>query len=393
MPKPEIALIISSYQQARHLQWVLASVAGQVGLEPGALEVVVTDDGSTDETSRMVEAFAHSVDFPVRFITHPHQGFGLARSRNDGVRASSAPYLLFLDGDCLIPPDHLACHLKHRKPGAVMAGYCCRLDRTTTERIDEQAIFRGDYLQWVPPSELRLLAKMDRKARFYNWIRHPRKPKMFGGNIGIWRADFERVNGFDENFQAWGGEDDDLRLRLRRAGVRIHSILRWTRTYHLWHPPHQTTPQKIRHGANVGYLGRAARLTRCANGLEKRRPEDLVVRFVGQFPQAKTALCRMPPALRNACRDGISGRQSAEVEVLVLPGRGRFSGRADCNLLVVAGGSAVAGSLARQAHLVVSGQGPAGHGFGFHQWEEVLERILHGDTRKDPIEQAREWAA
>ena len=39
------------------------------------------------------------------------------------------------------------------------------------------------------------------------------------------RADYERVNGYDENFVGWGCEDDDLRLRLRHAGVRIESIL------------------------------------------------------------------------------------------------------------------------------------------------------------------------
>jgi GT2 family glycosyltransferase len=110
---------------------------------------------------------------------------------------------------------------------------------------------------------------MDRKARLYSLLRHPTKPKLFGGNIGISRADYEAVNGYDENFEGWGCEDDDLRLRLRQAGVRVHSILRWTRTYHLWHPRGETTPEQWKEGANVGYLTRGRRPTRCHNGLWK----------------------------------------------------------------------------------------------------------------------------
>ena len=64
------------------------------------------------------------------------------------------------------------------------------------------------------------------------------------------------MNGYDENFEGWGCEDDDLRLRLRRAGVRIESILSRTHTYHLWHPTDATYPQSWRDGRNVAYLKR-----------------------------------------------------------------------------------------------------------------------------------------
>ena len=112
----------------------------------------------------------------------------------------------------------------------------------------------GAYQSWAPESELKRLKKLDRSSRFYNLIRHPTKPKLIGNNVGIWRSDFERVNGYDENFEGWGCEDDDLRFRLRRAGVRIESILRWTRAYHLWHPVDTTAPAQWKQGANVGYL-------------------------------------------------------------------------------------------------------------------------------------------
>ncbi len=263
---PEIAVLVSSYQRPRHLMRVLHSIAAQQRMG-GKFEVVVTDDGSEDETEQLVREFASQASFPVGFTTHKHETFQLARCRNEGVRASTAPYLLFLDGDCLIPPDHLSQHLKHRKQGVVYAGYCVLLDEASSARIDTQAAADGEFLQYASADEYKKLAKMDRKARFYELIRHPTKPKLFGGNVGIHRSDYEDINGYDEAFEGWGCEDDDLRIRLRQAGKRIRSILRWTRTYHLWHPKGTTTPDEWKQGSNVARLNRISIPTRCERGL------------------------------------------------------------------------------------------------------------------------------
>jgi GT2 family glycosyltransferase len=157
--------------------------------------------------------------------------------------------------------------LNQRRRGVAHAGYCVLLDEQQTSQLDVESVRRGEFMTMASRAELKKLATMDRKARFYNWTRHPTKPKMFGGNVGIHRQDYEAINGYDENFTGWGCEDDDLRLRLRQAGMRIRSILRWTRTYHLWHPLGATTPHQWRQGANVAYLNRAGRSSRCERGL------------------------------------------------------------------------------------------------------------------------------
>src|SRR5204862_6894381 len=86
MDGPELAIIITTYQMPRHLRLVLESIAVQQTRR--RLEVVVADDGSTDETRTVVEAFARRMSFPVRFVTHPHTQFHAARCRNEGVRHS-----------------------------------------------------------------------------------------------------------------------------------------------------------------------------------------------------------------------------------------------------------------------------------------------------------------
>lgn len=272
--RPEAALVITTYQKPRHLKLVLESVAVQRGVDE-QLEVVVADDGSTDETEQVVERFARSVQFPVNLTTHRHQAFQVSRSRNEGAAASSAPYVIFIDGDCLIGPDFVAQHLRRRKLGVAMNGDCHRLDESVSSRIDEGMVRSGEYAKWAPESERRRIRADHRKARWYNLIHHRWRPHLLGNNIGIWRTDFERVNGFDESFEGWGNEDDDLGYRLRQAKVRIQSILPWTKTYHIWHPRDATWTADWHDGANVARLFRKNRPTRCANGLLKLGPTGI----------------------------------------------------------------------------------------------------------------------
>jgi hypothetical protein len=230
----------------------------------------------------------------------------------------------------------------------VTAGDCCRLDQEQSERITDEQLRSGEFRHAAPAAEIRRLTKLQRKSRFYELIRHPTKPKLIGNNVGIWRSDYERVNGYDETFEGWGCEDDDLRYRLRRAGIRIRSILRWTHTYHLWHPVHATQPKTWREGQNVRYLLRSGRLTCCRNGLVKRATMDLAIRLVGEraaSPGVQRLIGRhLPP---------VSSAERPEVEILVVPGQGRFSGRAECNVLVALEDDPRIERLAARAHIVI----------------------------------------
>ena len=88
------------------------------------------------------------------------------------------------------------------------------------------------------------------------------KPMLLSGNFSIARADFERINGFDENFIGWGGEDDDFGFRLEKMGGRIRFAATKIPTYHLWHPASRSCPGDWRYGNNVAYLTRPFRLSR-----------------------------------------------------------------------------------------------------------------------------------
>jgi glycosyltransferase involved in cell wall biosynthesis len=265
----DIAVIVSTFARPGHLERCLASIEAQRGVT-GRFEVVVTDDGSQDETLRLLATTARRVDFPLTFTTHEHDGFRLARCRNEGVAASRAPYLLFTDGDCILPRDHLRIHLDVRRPGRIVAGDCLRLDEATSTAIDADSLRAGRFPHPLPANERLRLALKGLRAKVYEACRTPVRPRLSGNNIGIWRTDYERVNGFDEQFVGWGLEDRDLQVRLERLGLRAWSILLHTAPVHLWHPPAPSFARNNEGTANLDYFDSLeSRPTFCEDGLVK----------------------------------------------------------------------------------------------------------------------------
>ena len=55
-------------------------------------------------------------------------------------------------------------------------------------------------------------------------------------NLGIFKQDLIKVNGFDNSFSGWGYEDSDLAIRLIHAGVKVKSGRFATGVLHLFHP-------------------------------------------------------------------------------------------------------------------------------------------------------------
>jgi len=100
-------------------------------------------------------------------------------------------------------------------------------------------------------------------------------------------------------------------------------------------------------------------LTRCRNGLHKRPLEDLAIRIVGHTSRPQD-VARLVEGRFHA-----QPIDTPEVEILFLPGEGRFSGRAECNVLVALDSQNVPASLERAAHLKItpeSGQTSGPHG-------------------------------
>jgi GT2 family glycosyltransferase len=354
----DVSVLVNTYRKPRHLALVLESIALQ---QPAgqSLEVVVADDGSDDGTAELVDRLAATLPLSVRFTSQPHDGFRLARLRNAAARLARGRYLLFLDGDCMLPPGHVAAHVARRRHGTALIGYCARLSRQASDLLVPENLPLADLALLVPEVERRSLARRHRKAWWHNAARHPTKPRLAGGDFGIWREDFVRVNGFDERFVGWGQEDDDLGLRLRAAGVRLESILDATCSLHIWQPTDPTAARRWRDGPNVAYFGRRGRLTACRHGIEERPPRTVTWGLPGDVHATEGG--RAVARLLADC-PLVAPRQPCEIDIVCRPGTATFSRPADCRLLLVENAADVEPAIRRRADrvaCVAGGDDPA----------------------------------
>jgi glycosyltransferase involved in cell wall biosynthesis len=98
MKTPLVSCIVPVFNGERYLRETLESILGQTY---GPLEAIVADDGSTDDTRAVVEAF----DGRVRYLHQPNGGH--AAARNLGLRAAQGDAVAFLDADDLWHPEKL----------------------------------------------------------------------------------------------------------------------------------------------------------------------------------------------------------------------------------------------------------------------------------------------
>src|SRR5687767_13357709 len=97
--QPTVSAIIPTYNRADLLARALDSVAAQ---DYRPLEAVVVDDGSTDHTPRIIEAYRRKLaDRDVGFIFHRQQNGRAPKARNVGMKLATGPLLAFLDSDDL----------------------------------------------------------------------------------------------------------------------------------------------------------------------------------------------------------------------------------------------------------------------------------------------------
>ncbi len=264
-----VSIIICFHERLEHLRCCLDSI----GLSSGRFdEVVITDDGSREKTVSKLKELTSAYDFPVRHVWQEKEGFRNAAARNNGIRHAKGDYLIFFDCDFLVLPRTISEHLNRSKPGKFIAGGYKNMDEAATRETFRTTI-TPDFLNRLdkryPERPLikthRRFIKRTLLMRLH--LAPPRKQSL-GGHFSIYKKDLERVNGYDENFVGWGGEDEDLGIRLVRAGIHCRSAIRFAKVLHMWHPP-AITGRRWQTGPNIEYFNRKEIPVFCENGLQK----------------------------------------------------------------------------------------------------------------------------
>jgi glycosyltransferase involved in cell wall biosynthesis len=233
------AVVITTYNRPDALAAVLDGYCAQ---DRHDFELIVADDGSTEETGRLVADYARRASFPVRHVWQEDRGFRAAAIRNRALAATCADYIIFTDGDCVPLAPFVRRHRTLAQRGHFLAGNRILLSRRCTEKVLRERVpvhcwtTGACVIAWLRRDVNRALPLLALPDGFFRRLAPRRWKGVKTCNFSAWREDLMRVNGFDESYAGWGLEDSDLVIRLLHAGVRHKSARFATPLFHLWHP-------------------------------------------------------------------------------------------------------------------------------------------------------------
>ena len=234
-----VAVIVTTYNRPDALAAVLEGFLSQSDRN---FELLIADDGSKSDTADLVAQYQARAPFPVKHVWQEDDGFRAAAIRNRAIAATSADYIVLVDGDCVPPVDFVATQRALAEHGWFLAGNRLMLSQEFTRQVlhdnlpihlwrlrDWLRAYKHGYIErWLPLVRLMHLGML-RKLTPQRW----KGAKTC--NLSAYRSDLLHVNGLDESYTGWGLEDSDLVIRLLRAGVRHKSARFAVPVLHLWH--------------------------------------------------------------------------------------------------------------------------------------------------------------
>ena len=191
------SIIVPTRGGAHRLPALLASLAAQTHRD---WEAIVVIDGDIDNSEAVVRRYAH---LPIRSLILP-ENRGRVAALNAGLAASSGDVLIRADDDFELDPGHLSAHVEcHETSECGVIG----LPRNVAPPTRYMRVYGLD-------ADDRGREQAYRSAPDARW-------RLWGGNVSISRASYERIGGYDARYRGYGWEDVDYGYRLHQTGIPI----------------------------------------------------------------------------------------------------------------------------------------------------------------------------
>jgi GT2 family glycosyltransferase len=222
-PPVAISVVIPTVGRPDPLRRCLETVTG---CRPAPEEILVLDQSHAPAVAAVVS------DFPeVRLV--PSEGRGVARGRNDGLRAAANELVLVTDDDCTVSPDWIetAWTFAHRYPDSIVTGRVLAVG-------DPRAV----------PS-----TKEDPDPRDLSGLR--RGGVLFPNNMLLPRAHVLELGGFDERFgPEEAAEDNEFCYRWLKAGNELRYEPSLMVNHHDWRSPEELERLYVRYARGEGFF-------------------------------------------------------------------------------------------------------------------------------------------
>jgi GT2 family glycosyltransferase len=240
-----VTVIIPTYNRRQLLDKTLLSLCFQ-SFDPSRYEVIIVDDGSSDNTEHVVASYANRLS--ISYFYQEDKGFRVARARNVGIQNARFNVCLFLDSGVLAHPALIENHwLAHRNRRALaLIGYTYGFNEFEPTIMEDVLAFDSEVALEKIFARLRNIQDLqDCRAIGIQslglsfeeltipWL------LFWTCHASCSTESLVKTGSFDEHFQSWGGEDVELALRMHKMGVPFEIFPRHAEVIHC---PHDRSP-------------------------------------------------------------------------------------------------------------------------------------------------------
>ena len=216
MKKIKVSILVSTYNWPEALEFSIKSMFTQTILPD---EIVIADDGSSHETTDLIERLRNETSIPIKHIWHEDRGFRKTIILNKAIAQISGEYILQVDGDVVLSPHFVSDHLELAEKNYFVCGSRVKLSPKVTKRLMDSKKFKLSI--WNMPITFVFNSFRSKFLRHFMAERYAKKiDHLRGCNMAFWKDDLIKVNGFNEDLMQWGHEDGEIAFRLHFAGVK-----------------------------------------------------------------------------------------------------------------------------------------------------------------------------
>jgi glycosyltransferase involved in cell wall biosynthesis len=230
MNSPSCTLVTPTYNWPKALDLLLRSILEQTVLPN---EVIIADDGSTEDTKQLISDFQKTFPIPLIHIWHEDLKNRKPMIMNKAIAAAKHDYIIEIDGDIIMNKHFIEDHLSFAEKGHYLFG-----SRVTIKRKFLTKLFSKKKIQFNLFSKG--IKKRGRTVRIpflmlFSKSISERSSKLRGCNMSFWKTDFIKINGFNESLVGWGIDDSEMIQRMHNIGIQGKRLKNCGIVYHIYH--------------------------------------------------------------------------------------------------------------------------------------------------------------
>lgn len=273
----KVTFITTVYNRMEYLRNIMRCLMDQTFQVD---EFIIADDGSREKVMDFIGDLLSECSFKVKHIYQEDLGFRAARSRNNGAREAEGDLLIYCDQDVIFGKTYIEEIVKNTKRGTIMPFKV--LWSTFEEKEEIQKLLDGGVPYREALTHISDAQKRDRNKQVkrdsirslkYRFKLRNKPITLGGASFALFKEDYVRVNGFNEEFKGHGNEDLDFGFRLQKSGINPRIIKFSEAPIHMAHPKDPTA------GSNEEKLERSKKAPetielRCIHGYKNSLDED-----------------------------------------------------------------------------------------------------------------------